>query len=291
MKIKIPKYYKYIGTFLSMRCQLHCSFCLNNLDKKLKERTKFKEIPWNEWAESLNQFSLPKDVPLTFSGGEPMFYPGFIDLINNLDKSLNIDILTNFYSKPLVKKFINEVNPKRIMRDAPYPSIRVSYHPEQMDANTLIENVKEAQDAGFSIGIFSVLYPSSQQLSSIVQMQFLCRKAGIDFRLKDYTGVYNGEIYGNYSKYPGAFMSKNLKTCLCRTSDLIIGPNGNIYKCHRDLYKEEFPVGNIKDKFLKIDSKFRYCNKYGECHPCDIKYKTNFKQKLGHTTVEVKNAK
>ena len=173
-------------------------------------------------------------------------------------------------------------------RNAPYASIRVSYHPEEMDAKILIKNVKKAIKKGFNIGIYSVLYPSPKQLAAIVQMQFRCKDAGIDFRLKDFTGRYKEELYGDYSKYPGC-ISEERKTCLCKTSELLIGPNGNVYKCHRDLYAEESSIGNIKDQDFKIESKFRKCDKYGDCHPCDTKSKTNYKQKLGYMSVEIKD--
>jgi len=228
--------------------------------------------------------------PITFSGGESFLHPDFIYIINNLKPELNIDILTNLYfGEKGLERFISEVNPDRIRRDAPYASIRVSYHPEQMDAEKLVRNVKKMQDAGFSIGIWAVLYPSPTQLSAINQMQFICRDYGIDFRVKEYTGWYKGELYGDYSRYPDAVFQEKTKRCLCRTSELIIGTDGKVYKCHRDLYAEENPVGNLLDKNFQIEDIFRDCDNYGHCHPCDVKVKTNYKQQLGYTSVEIKN--
>jgi radical SAM protein with 4Fe4S-binding SPASM domain len=228
-------------------------------------------------------------VPITFSGGEPFMHKNFIYILNNLKKDINIDILTNMsFDERKINEFISEINPERIKRNSPYASIRVSYHPEQMNAEKLVNNVKKVKDAGFSIGIWSVLYPSPEQLSAINQMQFRCKDEGIEFRLKEYTGKYKGELYGNYSKYPGSAFSKELKDCLCKTSELLIGPNGNVYKCHRDLFAEENPIGNIKTPEFRLEDKFRECGSYGNCHPCDVKVKTNYKQQLGHTSVEIK---
>jgi radical SAM protein with 4Fe4S-binding SPASM domain len=283
--VNIPEGYKYIGCFVTMRCNLSCGFCLNHLTRE--RRNMFIEMSGKEWVEALNGLNSRTDVPITLSGGEPMMHKDFIYIINHLKPSLNIDILTNFYNARLVNRFIVEVDPRRVSRDAPYPSIRVSYHPEQMDWQVLIGNVKKAKAAGFSIGIFSVLYPSQEQLEAIVQMQYLCRKEGIDFRVKDFTGDFRGELYGNYSKYPEA-LSGNLQECECRTSELLIGPDGNVYKCHRDLYAEEFPIGNVTNPNLKLESAYRECANYGSCHPCDVKVKTNNKQELGHTSVEIK---
>jgi radical SAM protein with 4Fe4S-binding SPASM domain len=120
-------------------------------------------------------------------------------------------------------------------------------------------------------------------------MQFRCKDAGIDFRLKEFTGDYKGELYGDYSKYKDAIFSKEFKKCSCKTSELLIGPNGKVYRCHRDVFSEEYPIGNIKDNEFQLEDKFRECDKYGQCHPCDVKIKTNYKQELGHTSVEIKD--
>lgn len=85
--------------------------------------------------------------------------------------------------------------------------------------------------------------------------------------------------------------SNNSRNCLCKTSELLIGPDGNVYKCHRDLYAEESPIGNIADSDFQIEYKYRKCGKYGQCHPCDVKLKTNYKQQLRHTSVEIKDMK
>ncbi len=289
--IIIPENYKYIATFLSMRCNLNCSFCLNSLDKSKEfNRLKFKELIGEQWVEALNRIQSRPEVPITFSGGEPFLHPDFIYIINNLKKDLNIDILTNLSYLNAVEKFLEQIDPNRIKRNAPYASIRVSYHPEQMgDGEKLIETVKKLKDKGFSIGIWAVQYPSQQQLQAITQMQFRCRDADIDFRLKDFTGTYKEELYGDYSKYPDSVMQEKTKYCLCKIPELIIGPNGNVYKCHKNLYEEEFPIGNLLDPNFELKEEFRICNKYGQCHPCDVKLKTNYKQELGKTSAEIKD--
>jgi MoaA/NifB/PqqE/SkfB family radical SAM enzyme len=292
--IIIPETYKYISAFLTMQCNLNCSYCLNALNKDFRRGG--EEISGEEWVKGLNRIQSRPEVPITFSGGEPSVHPDFIYILNNLRKDLTIDILTNLYPLPekhkeKLEKFLAKVNPKRLERNAPYASIRVSYHPEQMDPRLLVENVKRFQNKGFNVGILAVLYPSPEQLSAINQMQFRCKEAGIDFRLKEFTGIYKGEEYGDYSKYSASTFQKETKDCLCKTSELLIAPNGNVHKCHRDLFAKKFPVGNILDKNFELLDVFRKCDKYGQCHPCDVKVKTDHKQKLGHTSVEIKNAK
>jgi len=285
---KIPEDYTYISAFLTMRCNLSCSFCLNAFDKEF-DRKNFKEISGQEWVNALNKIESRPSVPITLSGGEPSLHKDFIYILNNLKPELNIDILTNLHwSESVFEKFISEVNPTRIKRNSPYASIRASYHPEQMgDGKKLVENAKRLKNAEFDVGIWSVLYPSPTQLSAINQMQFRCKDEGVEFRVKEFTGDYKGEMYGNYSKYPEATKGK-LESCLCKTSELLIGPSGEAYKCHRDLYAEEFPLGNIINENFQIKNDFIKCANYGECHPCDVKVKTNYKQELGYTSVEIK---
>lgn len=288
-KIKLPETYNYFAAFLTMRCNLSCSFCLNAFDDTFN-RKNFDELSGEEWVNALNRVESRPGVPVTLCGGEPSLHEDFIYIINNLKPELNIDILTNLYwGKRGLEKFISEVNPGRIKRDSPYASIRVSYHPEQMgNGEKLVSNARQLKDAGFSVGIWSVLYPSPSQLSAINQMQFRCKDNGIDFRLKEFVGEYKNELYGDYSKYPGAVNSEVEKTVLCKTSEFLIGPDGGTYKCHRDLYAEEFSLGNITQPEFKIIEDFNLCGKYGTCHPCDVKVKTNYKQEIGYTSVEIK---
>ncbi len=298
-EIKLPDSYKYIAAFLTMRCNLNCTYCLNDFDKGL-DRKSFKEISGEKWVDALNKINSRPEVPVTFCGGEPFLHKNFIEIINNLKPELNIDILTNLtWGGKGLERFIEEVNPERLRRDANYSSIRASYHPEQMgNGEKVVKNAKKLKKAGFDVGIYAVQYPSQKQLQAITQMQFRCLDSGIDFRVKDFTGKFEGIddlgnpfliTYGDYSKYSGCSFQKTTKECECKTSELLIGPNGRVYKCHRDLYSEEFPTGNITDKDFKIQDRFRHCEKFGQCHPCDTKVKTNYQQNLGHTSVEIKN--
>lgn len=296
--LSLPNEYKYLSAFLTFRCNLNCSFCLNAFDKSFQRKR--NELSGDEWVNGLNRIVSRPEVPITFSGGEPTLHKDFFYIMNNIKPELKIDLLTNLqWSKDTLEKFIKTINPQRLKRDSKYPSVRVSYHPEQMgDGLGLVERAKILKDAGFSIGIYAVQYPSTEQLEAITQMQFKCLEKNIEFRVKDFTGIYSGKddngkefsiTYGNYSKYPNSAFQNETKDCICKTSELLIGPTGDVYKCHRDVFAEEYPIGNICSSEFEIENKFRKCTKYGQCHPCDVKVKTNFKQESGHTSVEIKN--
>lgn len=280
-KLQLPQRYNYIACFLTLDCNLKCDYCINFYSGG----NGFKKpiISGKKWSEMLNRLVSRDDLPITLQGGEPSLHPDFIWIIKNIKKSLNIDILTNLSFD--IEKFTDNIEPGRLRRNAPYPGIRVSYHPYYMDLEELISKVLKMQQAGFSVGIFGMLHPEFKY--EVLEAQEKCRGLGIDFRTKEFLGKFNGKIYGTY-RYFDALDEVNRKTCLCRTSELIIGPDGSIYRCHHDLYKDFPPIGNLLDPDFEIEDIFRECNQFGDCNPCDIKIKTDRFQVFGYTAVEIK---
>jgi sulfatase maturation enzyme AslB (radical SAM superfamily) len=280
--IYLPERYNYIACFLTLDCNLNCAYCINSFagDNGVKSRV----ISGERWLQGLNRLVCAEDLPITLQGGEPSLHPDFIWILKNIKQSLNIDILTNLCFD--IDKFINQINPSRLHRKALYPSIRASYHPPYMDLDEFIATVLKMQSAGFSIGIYSILHPEFKQ--DVLEAQKRCQDLGIDFRTKEFLGEFDGKIYGTYL-YPEAMGNTKRKKCLCRTSELIIGPDGSIYRCHHDLYKNSPPIGNLLEPDFKIEDVFRECNQFGNCNPCDIKIKTNRFQIYGHTSVEIKD--
>jgi len=224
------------------------------------------------------------DLPVTLQGGEPSLHPDFFWIIKNIRSDINIDILTNLTFD--IKQFIHEINPSRLSRKAKYPNIRVSYHPEYMELNSLIQKVLEMQDAGFSIGVYGVMHPLL--LLKMEEAGLACRKVGIDFRTKEFLGEHDNLLYGNYL-YKNAVGNDKRKRCLCRSTDLIIGPTAEVFRCHHDLYKNFPAIGSLLDNNIELTYSFRECSEFGDCNPCDIKVKTNRFQIFGHTSVEIKN--
>ncbi|MFA5098676.1 MAG: radical SAM protein [Candidatus Paceibacterota bacterium] len=277
----MPESYNYIAVFLTFRCNLSCSFCINNFELQPK-CSKWNHLSASEWAVGLNRIISKPDLPITFQGGEPTLHKGFADIVKNIKTELSIDVLTNLRDE---KVFLDNINPQRLRREAPYASIRVSYHPEQMDLDSLMKKVLCLQNAGFSIGIWGVMHP--EQKSEIKRAQRFCRKVGIDFRTKEFLGEYDGKVYGEY-RYPEAIKKEKRKTVLCKTTELIIGPNGDVFRCTADIYCRRNSIGNILDPQFQIKDEFRRCDWFGHCNPCDVKIKTDRFQQYGHSSVEIK---
>jgi len=277
--IAVPARYNYVAAFLTFACNLKCPYCINHYQEKIIRRP---SLSAKEWARGLNRLMTRPDLPITFQGGEPSLHPDFIELIQLLKPELPVDILTNLQFD--IDDFIRRVRPERLKRDAPYASIRVSYHPQTMAFEPLLEKVLKMTDAGFSVGIWSVKHPQDEDI--LKKAQGRCRERGIDFRFKEFLGEYQGKLYGTY-KYQGSCEKKFRKKVSCRTSELLMDPAGQVYRCHADLYAGKNPVGDICDPTFAIEDVFRPCDIYGFCNPCDVKLKTNRFQKFGHTSVEI----
>lgn len=281
LEINLPSTYNYIGIFLTLACNLKCSYCINHLSGQAKKSKILSAEQWRLFFERLN---ITSDLRLTIQGGEPSVHPQFYQILNYIPQNINIDLLTNIRFDP--KEFVKKVSANRFKPHTHYPSIRVSYHPETMSLTETIEKVKVMQEHGFSIGVYCVDHPSYAE--EIIKARDEADKHNVFFKTKEFLGVIGNKIYGNY-KYTDSVFNQKFSQCLCKTSELLVAPNGLVYRCHHDLYNEFNSIGDALDDNFTIEDKFRSCDKLGNCNPCDVKIKNNRFQIWGHTSVEIKN--
>ena len=275
-KIKISKSYNYVEAYLTFRCEMGCHYCINKQDGLVH----YEEMPAKDWIIGLSRL-VTDDIPITLGGGEPTMHTDFYDIVQGLDKPM--DLLTNGDFMPL--SFMGSVGAKKFKRGMPYASIRFSYHSGYTRLYELLRQVRFMQKRGYEVGIWAVAHPAC--INDIMFAKRIAEEEfGIDFRLKDFLGEFKGKLYGSY-KYPKA-VDKIAKKCLCKPSELLISPNGKLFRCHRDLYKNENSYGHILDEKVEIPDKFMPCDKYGLCNGCDIKQKFDRYQRTGHCSVEIK---
>ncbi len=288
-EIRINEDCNYIAAFLTMACTFKCSYCINAFGGQRKH---YKLISGQQWIDALSRLTNLDHsdglVPITLQGGEPSLHPDFYQIINGLPDRIKVDILTNLDFD--IDEMIQKVDPKRLERNAPYAPIRVSYHPTECQLDDLFDKALKLMDAGFRIGIYGVLHPDQQE--TILKAQVKAQSLGIDFRTKEFLGFHNDKLHGHF-KYPEACSLSKPKagpgssTVWCRTTEVLISPNGGIYRCHHDLYEHKPAIGNILDPGYDISDKHLPCDFFGMCNPCDIKVKTNRLQQFGHTSVDI----
>ena len=274
----ISRQFNYAEAFLTLRCNLGCSYCINDVDGVNRNR---KELSAKEWAKSINRFKW--DMPLTFGGGEPTMHKQFYEILNKVKPEVNLELLTNLTFD--VNEFVKKTSPERFTKkDGAYKSIRVSYHPEKHNPAELVEKASILQENGYKVGIFGINHPESMKQN--IEFAEMARKKNVYFFIKDFLGEFKGQKFG-FLKYPDAVGQKEGKEVLCRTKNITIGPDGNAYRCHRDLYHEQNEIGNITDGHFNFKYRFKPCNDYGLCNPCDIKARANRFLESGDCNVEV----
>jgi sulfatase maturation enzyme AslB (radical SAM superfamily) len=277
--VVLPETCNYIGVFLTLDCNLTCSYCINRFNGPVSAE---RMMSGAQWLAGLNRLSIRPDLPITLQGGEPTLHPDFFEIVRGVSPELPLDLLTNLETD--LDRFTAEIKPSRLWREAPYASIRVSFHPESMQIETLASRVSRLQAAGYHIGIWGVSHPKWRE--QIARAADYCSGLGIDFRTKEFLGEFEGTFYGNLA-YPDACDGQEHPLVECRTSELLVGPGGDVYRCHADLYRDRNAIGHLLDPRFDVAEISRPCSHYGDCNPCDVKLKTNRFQEFGHTSVEI----
>lgn len=279
--IAIPERYNYIACFLTFACNFRCSYCINRDSDLVKGRRHLSGMQWVELFKRLD-IGDRKDLPITLGGGEPSMHPDFFYILQHTPENIAIDILTNLNFD--LQCFVNEVSPERLNRGAPYADIRVSFHPSEMAFEELLQRVLFLVDNGFRVGVWAIIAPENR--AEMEKYRSIAENNGIDFRLKDLLGWFDGRLYGEY-KYPSGVSRKRGLPVSCRTSELLIDPSGDVFRCHRDLYAAENSQGNITENKFYVKDEFTSCELFGFCNPCDLKMKFNRFQQEGHCSVEI----
>ena len=280
--IIIPDQFNYIAVFLSFACMLRCTYCINHHGGDLVKK---RWMSGDDWVRGLNRLQTKTSIPLTLQGGEPTVHKHFYKIVRSVRPDLKIDLVTNLEVDP--DHFMSQIPADRIKREAPYASIRVSYHRGQQDPDVLLNRVKYFLDRGYHIGVWAVDHP--EYMPETREVQKKAQSMGIDFRLKEFLGPHKGKNYGTM-RYPEAVNSTVIRSCDCRTTEFLIDPAGYIFRCHSDLYANRFAIGHILDEEPpKLLGHWVPCNVYGKCNSCDIKVKTNRFQEYGHSSVEIRN--
>jgi len=267
----IPAHYNYISAFLTFACTLKCEYCIN----KYNGLHKYKTMPAHAWSLGLNRIVTIPDRPVTLTGGEPTLYNDFYKVVNEIDNNISLDVLTNGDFD--VVEFMKEISPYRMKREAKYASIRFSFHPGYTNEDKLVCVTHVLQKAGYSVGVWAV----DNGDPSISDLKQLFKMLGIDFRIKEYLDAKNGTY-----RYPAAINGIQ-KKCMCKPSELLIAPDGRLFRCHYDLYHGFNSYGHILDEEVELPTDFLPCDNYGFCNPCDIKMKYNRFQQTGHCAVTI----
>lgn len=171
---------------LNELCNFSCSYCY--FENIKQEHPAVGRLSPQEIKDAFDHTGRKWHLFLT--GGEPMLYPNFNELVSLLKPNNPIQISTNLYHKN-VKQFAQEVTPENII------TINVSLHimhHNNRSLEKLIDNYHLLREKGFDIIMSYVTHP---KLFSRIENDFdLLHKEGVEhvFPLT-YFGEYNGKQY------------------------------------------------------------------------------------------------
>lgn len=267
----------YIACFLTFECPYRCWFCINR-NSRLAQRPLRSGA---EWIDFINRHE--STTPYTLQGGEPTCHPDFYDIVNRTMQP--IDLLTNLTFD--VEEFIARADPKRFYRHAPFAPIRISYYDNEVSFEEFLGKCLRLREGGFDFFVFSLDFPDSPpERASDLKSKFAQHQ--IEHRMKPFLGIYKGKLHPE-----GVFLSddaitrKSRRRCQCRTSEILIAPDGQMFRCHADLYENVNPIADISAPEEALQFKHRACDRYGYCNPCDLKVKNNRLEQFGHCAVDI----
>jgi len=276
--IRLADGIEYVELYYTLRCNFRCPYCINGNISRARYEADYIDI-----VDGINDIDF-RGLPLTIGGGEPTIKNTFYDMVNSLRPDIKIDLLTN--GQFSVEEFMRNIPNDRLYNasDPAYKNIRISYH-QGSDPQEISTKAQILDLHGYRVGIFGIAHPES--LKANMQMAEICRKKGVFFFVKEFLGEYDGQWYGHY-KYPRGKAGTPFQV-MCRGSEVLIGPGGDIYRCHHDLYLNTRADGNIIDySGDTIEYEYRPCQNYGECNLCDLKIKISPDFKKSRCSIEVK---
>mgnify|MGYP001589902985 CR=1 FL=1 len=295
-KMCLPEWYNYCEAFLTLECNLSCPYCLNRyygalpavlMNDVRRKRLYVREMNDEHWVDALNRIEYREDLPITLGGGEPTARQDFYEIVRGIYHH-NVDLLTNGVFNSL--GFVENLKPEDFsVRACPYPPIRISCHCplDRVKQSRAWQNASHLAFEGFRVGVYAILAKEAWDVDAIRALAADAGAAWFDFRAKEFLGMRDGVLHGSYM-YPEGLSGEPVGvTVQCRNNELLIAPTGTLFRCHRDLYKAELPAGHILDPDLRIQAEPRECRSFGECHPCDMKLKTNRFQQDGNCSMRI----
>lgn len=268
-------------------CDFDCVYCwLNNIDKNKRVKG------FNNTQKVINSFS---NTGLTWlihmSGGEPFFYPNYLELCQGLTQKHFISINTNLNHKDIYS-FSDIINPEKVIFI--HASLHIQERERLQRIKEFIKKYKILQKRGFYIFASYLMYPSL--IKRFAKDYATFKSEGIILHPKTFWGYYYGifkifnsrifrrvdqftrirhflgKYYPNsYSKEQREFMKYYIEQ-----SNL----DGNINDAQKQKLRERtidlsldqkwiYKLPSFKGKDCLAGKKFIKMDQYGECYRCN----------------------
>jgi hypothetical protein len=255
--------------FITEKCNMSCPYCLEK--EVLKRFITEKEITPEQWADAWNRL---QPATLDITGGEPLLVPGFVSILEKLNKSIRIAITSNV--KCDLTEFALKISPDQVF------SMTLSLHPSQMDFQRFIGKALFLKNRGFNLTINFVSYP--EQLWLIPSFEDACARLDLKFHVDYYVtndGKFDGFPYnqneqGVINRYIGQDRSHFLEAksrpviCSAGIDHIQVFPDGQAFRCMKEMMSQEKgSIGNILAEDFRLCAFETLCDDANKCAGCD----------------------
>jgi MoaA/NifB/PqqE/SkfB family radical SAM enzyme len=246
---------------ITYTCNYRCGYCI--FDGKWEEyapRTVFKSAGEIEaiWKRIYDMYG---GCAILFTGGEPMTYPNFVDIVKRLSQyHYPINISSNGSGD--IEKLCADCDNTKV-------SMSISFHPQFDTAEEVIKRAKYLKERGFLAEFINYCcWPP--HLAKMPQYVKMFKDAGLILKIIPFCGTYNGVNYPDgYTKEEkellglGEVWEQNVHRrgtpCAAGKSSALIFPDGKVARCGQ--IGERVLVGNIFDANFKL---------LDAASPCDV---------------------
>jgi len=169
------------------KCNYRCPYCFfYGQWQKLSKFNKYFSV--EQWIDAWHRiYEKYGSVHIIISGGEPIIYPSFFDLIKELLKEHTIEIITNLScSQEQLVDFMNHLPLNRL-------EFGISFHPLFTSFETFLEKVLFIKNKGIFFTINYVAYPPELRRISYFKDKFIQNE--LDIIILPFRGEYNDIVY------------------------------------------------------------------------------------------------
>lgn len=199
---------KQVSIFPTWECQLSCDYC-SIRNSKIDRTT--KPVDWHEWARALPRV-LPKGSVVDIAGGEPLLYPGIVNLLHALAREgLYWAMTSNLKHNAAVDRLVTD-------RPARCVCINMSDHKGNAEATL---NKRRIRQAGYTVNVHRVDHPAAGTHED-------------DAVLITYQDWAGGRAVDGKHRY-----------CTAGVDHWIANPAGDLWRCIVAAEVGQPPIGNL----------------------------------------------
>jgi len=205
----------HVAIFPTWSCQLNCTYC--SIRNSKVDRT-VQGVPWQTWAEALPK-AVGKGSIVDIAGGEPLLYPGIVDLLHALGAAgLRWALTTNLKAHDVVK---------RICVEKPQGGVCINYsdHSGNPEARP---NKLRLRQAGYLVNVHRVDHPAAG-------------KHEPDAKLITYQDWKGGRAVDGVKRQ-----------CTAGMQHWVAGPNGDLWRCVVALETGQPSGGNLFRRQVQV---------------------------------------